>query len=171
MPLDYEKVKAGYLLNSQTQTSITGFSVDVLVAATLMAVELSVVWDYIVPLLVITVAGGIWTTFLVVYFGRRLPGDLGFERMVVQYGVNTGTVSTGLVLLRVIDPQFKTSVALETGLYAIFATPFIMATMLVILYSPKWGLTTFHQIGIFLGMLVLGLVLLKVFRLWGKKNW
>ncbi len=169
--LAMQKLGGGHLLNPQTQTGITGFSVDVLVAATLVSVKLAVVWDYIVPLLAISAVGGVWTTFYTIYFGRRIEGELGFERMAVQYGVNTGTVSTGLLLLRVIDPQFKTSVALETGLYSIFAMPFVLGAMLVIVYGPKWGLTVIHQMGIFLAMFLVVLVLLKAFRLWGKKDW
>ncbi len=164
------KVGAGYLLDPTTQTRITGFSVDILVAATLISVKLSVVWDNIVALLIITIVGGTWTTFMVFYFGRRM-NVLGFERMCVQYGVNTGTVSTGLLLLRVVDPQYKTGVALETGLYSIFAMPFILAAMLVIVYSPKWGLTIYHQMGIYAGLFVLTLVLMKIFKVWGKKAW
>ncbi|MFH1137932.1 MAG: hypothetical protein V1816_17825 [Pseudomonadota bacterium] len=160
----------GHLLDPELQTRITSFSVDVLVTATLVAVELSVVWDYIVPLLVVTVAGGLWTTWLIIYFGRRV-GGFGFERMIAQYGINTGTVSTGLVLLRVVDPGFKTRVALEVGIYALFALPFIMGTMLVIMFAPRWGLGALAQIGIFLGMTLIALTLLKVFKLWGKRTW
>jgi ESS family glutamate:Na+ symporter len=106
------------------------------------------VWEYIVPLVVISLVGGIWTTVYMLYFGRRLD-NLGFERMCVQYGCNTGTVSTGLLLLRVIDPEFKTTVALETGLYSIFAAPFILGAMLVIMYAPQWGLSPDgHLLGI-----------------------
>jgi len=165
-----QKAGKGYMLNPQTQNRITSFGVDILVAATLVSVQLSVVWEYILPLVVISLAGGIWTTFYMLYFGRRVA-DLGFERMCVQYGCNTGTVSTGLLLLRVVDPEFKTSVAFETGIYSIFAMPFILAAMLVIMYSSKWGLTIYHQIGIFLGLFVLILILLKAFRLWGKPSW
>jgi ESS family glutamate:Na+ symporter len=165
-----QKSGAGYLLNPQTQNRITSFGVDILVAATLISVKLSVVWEYIVPLVIITLVGGIWTTFYMFYFGRR-SGELGFERMCVQYGCNTGTVSTGLLLLRVVDPEFKTSVAFQTGLYSIFAAPLILTAMLVIMYSPKWGLNMYHQMGIFLGLFILILILLKVFRLWGKRDW
>lgn len=164
------RVGAGYLLNPTTQTRITGFSVDILVTATLISVRLSVVWDNIVALLIITIVGGIWTTFMVFYFGRRM-NVLGFERMCVQYGVNTGTVSTGLLLLRVVDPQYKTGVALETGLYSIFAMPFILGVMLVIVFSPGWGLTIYQQMGIYAGFFVLALLLMKIFRVWGKKAW
>jgi ESS family glutamate:Na+ symporter len=164
------KAGVGYLLNPQTQNRITSFGVDILVAATLISVELAVVWKYIVPLVVISLVGGIWTTAYMLYFGRRLD-DLGFERMCVQYGCNTGTVSTGLLLLRVIDPEFKTSVALETGLYSIVAAPFILGAMLVIMYAPQWGLAVYHQVGIYLGFFLLALVLLKIFKLWGKRAW
>jgi ESS family glutamate:Na+ symporter len=165
-----QKLGSGYLLNRDTQNRITSLGVDVLVTATLISVKLSVVWAYIVPLVVIAAAGGLWTTFYMLYFGRRV-GELGFERMCVQFGCNTGTVSTGLLLLRVVDSKFNTTASLETGLYSIFATPFILGTMLVILYAPKWGLTVLHQMGIYLGMFLLALILLKVFRLWGKKQW
>lgn len=161
---------AGHLLDPQTQNRITGFSVDVLLTATLISVKLAVVWEYIIPLTIVALAGGIWTTGMMLYFGRRVD-DLGFERMMVQYGCNTGTVSTGLVLLRVVDPNFRTSAALETGLYSIFATPFILGIMLVILYGPKWGLNAYQQIGIYAGGFVLALILLKVFKLWGKRTW
>ncbi|MBW2408665.1 MAG: hypothetical protein JRF72_02630 [Deltaproteobacteria bacterium] len=165
-----QKTGSGHLLNPQTQNRITSFGVDVLVAATLISVKLSVVWEYIVPLVIITLAGGIWTTAYIFYLARR-SGDLGFERMCVQYGCGTGTVSTGLLLLRVVDPDFKTSVAFQTGIFSIFAAPLIMSVMLVIMYSPKWGLNIYHQMGIFLGLFVLILILLKVFRLWGKREW
>jgi ESS family glutamate:Na+ symporter len=165
-----QKADVGYLLNPETQNRITSLGVDVLVTSTLIAVSLSVVWEYLVPLILIALVGGIWTTGYTLYFGRRL-GELGFERMSVQYGVNTGTVSTGLLLLRVVDPGFRTSVALETGLYSIFAAPLIIASMVVIIYSPQWGLSLYHQMGIYAALFVLALVLLKVFRLWGKRAW
>lgn len=91
--------------------------------------------------------------------------------MVVQYGVNTGTVSTGLLLLRVVDPEFKTTAALETGLYSLAATPFITGVMVVIAFGPKWGLNVYHQIGIYLGLFILTQILLKVLGFWKKKVW
>ena len=164
------KTGSGHMLNPNTQNRITSFGVDILLASTLISIKLSVVWDNIVPLLIITLVGGIWTIFFTLYFSRRL-NNLGFERMCVQYGMNTGTVSTGLLLLRVVDPDFKTGVAFETGIYSIFAAPFILSSMLVILYSSKWGLTIYHEMAIFLGLTILALSILKIFRLWGKKTW
>ena len=161
---------SGHLLDRGSQIRITGLSVDILLTATLISVKAGVVWDYIIPLVIVCLVGGIWTTFYVVYFGRR-SGEMGFERMIVQYGVNTGTVSTGLLLLRVVDPEFKTTAALETGLYSLAATPFIIGVMVVITFGAKWGLTVYHQIGIYLGIFTLSLVLMKLFGFWKKRVW
>lgn len=164
------KTGSGHLLDRGSQIRITGLSVDILLTATLISVKAGVVWEYIVPLLIVCLVGGIWTTFYVIYFGRR-SGEMGFERMIVQYGVNTGTVSTGLLLLRVVDPDFKTTAALETGLYSLAATPFITGVMVVIAFGHKWSLTVFHQIGIYAGLFVLALVLLKLFGFWKQRVW
>lgn len=165
-----QKTGSAHLLDRQTQNRITGFGVDVLVTATLISVKLSVVWEYIVPLLILVIVGGLWTTLLILYFGRRVDGP-AFERMCVQYGINTGTISTGLLLLRIVDPKFKTSAAIETGIYPFFSNFFVLPVMLVIVFGPKWGLNIYQQMGIFAGIFVLIMILLKVFRLWGKKTW
>ncbi len=164
------KTGNGHLLDRGSQIRLTGLSVDLLLTATLISVKAGVVWEYIIPLLILCLLGGIWTTFYVLYFGRR-SGEMSFERMIVQYGVNTGTVSTGLLLLRVVDPEFKTTAALETGLYSLAATPFITGVMVVIAFGPKWGLNVYHQIGIYLGLLALILALLKLLGFWKKRVW
>jgi len=164
------KTGSGHLLDRGSQIRLTGLSVDILLTATLISVKTGVVWEYIVPLLILCLVGGIWTTFYVVYFGRR-SGEMGFERMIVQYGVNTGTISSGLLLLRVVDPEFKTTAALETGLYSLAAAPFIVGVMVVIVFGQKWGLNIYHQIGIYLGLFILVLILLKVLGFWKKKVW
>ncbi len=164
------KTGSGHLLDRGSQIRITGLSVDILLTATLLSVKAGVVWEYIIPLIIVCLVGGIWTTFYVVYFGRR-SGEMGFERMIVQFGVNTGTVSTGLLLLRVVDPEFKTTAALETGLYSLAATPFIVGVMVVIAFGSKWGLNVYHQIGIYLGLFALILVLMKLLGFWKKRVW
>jgi len=165
-----QKTGSAHLLDRETQNRITGFGVDVLVASTLISVSLSVVWEYLVPLLILVIVGGLWTSFMVLYFGRRVDGP-AFERMCVQYGINTGTISTGLLLLRIVDPKFKTTAAMETGIYPFFANFFVLPVMLVIVFGGKWGLNIYQQMGIFAGIFVLILILLKVFKLWGKKAW
>lgn len=56
------------------------------------------------------------TFFVCFYFGKRFGGDNDFERTIGLYGTSTGTVPTGIALVRIVDPNFKTNTAVELGL-------------------------------------------------------
>ncbi|HKK47688.1 MAG TPA: sodium:glutamate symporter, partial [Alkalispirochaeta sp.] len=64
-----------------------------------------------------------------------------FHRTMMIFGVSTGTLPTGLALLRVIDPEFETPVAGDymyaSGITFLFAIPFILAINL-----PAYAATT-----------------------------
>ena len=51
--------------------------------------------------------------------------------MLLIFGVSTGTLSTGLALLRVVDPDFETPVASDyayaSGITFVLAIPFILS--------------------------------------------
>ena len=57
--------------------------------------------------------------------------DHQFHRALVIFGASTGTMPTGLALLRVIDPEFETPVASDymyaTGITFILAIPLILS--------------------------------------------
>ena len=59
--------------------------------------------------------------FICLWFGRRSP-EHGFERGLTLFGYCTGTAASGLLLLRIVDPEFDTPVAVEVGLMNVFAT-------------------------------------------------
>jgi ESS family glutamate:Na+ symporter len=74
-------------------------------------------------------------TFITVpWIASRLFRDHKFHRMLLIFGVSTGTLSTGLALLRVIDPDFETPVASDytyaAGITFVFAIPFILSISL-----------------------------------------
>lgn len=150
-----------HLADSGIQRRITGWSVDYLIVATVAAIQLQIVWQYWVPISLIAVANGILTTCLVVWFGRRLSA-FSLERTAAIYGTVTGTVSCGLLLLRICDPDFRTPVALEMALMNVLVLPIIGGCTLLV-NAPLWwgwsvGLTMSVFAGIFglsLGMIVL----------------
>jgi ESS family glutamate:Na+ symporter len=135
-----------------------------------MAVQLVIVWQFVVPITVICVTAGVLTTLVVIYLGNRIP-SLNLERTLAIYGTVTGTVSTGLLLLRIVDPEFRTSTAMEMGYMTIFASIPVIGTMLLVSAPVLWGWSLGLTMGVFAGMMVVCLVLLKVFRLWGKNRY
>jgi ESS family glutamate:Na+ symporter len=148
----------GYLADPGIQRRITGWSVDYLIIATVAAIQLKIVWDYLLPISLIAVTNGVLTTLLVIRFGKKL-GAFRLERAVAIFGTVTGTVSCGLLLLRIVDPEFKTPVAFEIAVMNIFVLPIIGGCTLLV-NAPLWwgwsvGLTVLVFAGIFAGSLLL----------------
>ena len=163
------KIGLGHLLDHGIQSRITGGAVDFLIVSTIMAIQVVVVWEYIVPILIIGLASGILTTLVVLYFGRR-TWAYSFERTMGIYGVTTGTASVGLLLLRIADPDFETPVALELGIQAICAAPFVFGYMLLMNAPLWWNWSIQSVILIYTGAMLLSFILLKIFKFIGPRK-
>jgi ESS family glutamate:Na+ symporter len=163
------KLGLGYILDPGTQRRITGWSIDFLLTATIMAIQLVVVWEYALPIAIMGLLGGAFTALMVMYLGNRIWSH-NLERSMAIFGTVTGTVSTGLLLLRIIDPEFRTRVALELGLMNIFSAPVILGGLLLVSAPVLWGWSLGLTVGVFCGMMLLFLVLIKVLGMWGPKR-
>ena len=158
---------AVHLADPGIQRRITGWSVDYLIVATVAAIQLQVVWEHIVPIGIIALVNGIATTALVVWFGNRLD-QYRLERVAAIYGTVTGTVSCGLLLLRIVDPEFKTPVAFEIALMNVFAVP-VVGVGTVLVNGPLWwdwsvGLT----VAVFAAFAAVCLAILRIMKFWGR---
>ncbi|UCD81358.1 MAG: hypothetical protein JSW26_08015 [Desulfobacterales bacterium] len=160
-----KKTGANYLIDNGIQRRITGWSIDFLIVSTVMAIQLEIVWQYAVPILTISLTCGVLTTAVVVFLGRRL-WDYNLERTVAIYGTVTGTVSCGLLLLRIADPEFKSPAVIEVAVMnVIMLIP--LAPYLLLVNAPLWwDWSIALTILVFLGAMVLSLIILKVLKLW-----
>lgn len=152
-----------YLIDPGIQRRITGFSVDYLLVATIMAIQVVVVWNYIVPIVIITLTAGSITTLFCYYYGKRL-WNFNLERMLAIYGTVTGTVSSGLLLLRIVDPEFKTTAALETGVMLMFAAPYIILGMLWVSAPVLWAWSLVNTLLVFAAMFVIAIAIVELQR-------
>lgn len=125
-----DRLKLGYVMDDDALSRISGFSVDYMVAGSLAAISLVFVGRYWLPILAVSTLGGLLITLTVPWWSSRIFKDHQYERMIMLYGVSTGTLSTGLALLRILDPEFKTKVSsdymLSSGLTFLLAIPFIL---------------------------------------------
>jgi ESS family glutamate:Na+ symporter len=163
------RIGVDYLVDPETQNRITGFSLDFMVAGTLMAIQLAVVWKYIVPILAISLTGGVFTLLSIVYFGKR-QDNMNLERTIVVYGTYTGQLSTGLLLLRIVDPDFRSSLPMELGIYPFLVFPYTVSCIIFASGQVSWGWGIWQTIGIYGAMMVISLVLVKVLKYWGKSK-
>ncbi len=124
-------LKIEYILDNATLNRISGLSVDIMVTSAIAAISLVVVSRLIVPILVLSAVGTVLAGLTVPWICSRIFRDHQFHRMLIVFGVSTGTLSTGLALLRVIDPDFETPVASDyayaSGITFVLAIPFILS--------------------------------------------
>jgi ESS family glutamate:Na+ symporter len=111
---------------------------------------------------------GALTTLVVIYLGKKLP-QYHLERTAAVYGAVTGTVSTGLLLLRIADPDFRTPVAIEIAIMNLFSIP-IIGACLVLVNAPVWwhwsvGVSSL----IFFGIAMICLAILRSLKFPGHK--
>jgi len=165
-----KKLKLDFLLENTLQSKITGWTADYLVVCAFMAVSISVIKAWMFPIIVVIVLMTIVTLFVTMYFGRRMGGENDFERTLGMYGMCTGTVPTGIALIRIIDPNFKTTTAVELGacnVVMLASTP----VYLLLLGYASGELAKGLVLGGLAGLVVVYAVLLKVTRTWGKTTY
>ena len=92
------------------QNRIAGFMFDVMVVASIAAIDLSAFGksEFIVPLSVTCVAGAVVTYAYLRFLCPRVFPAYPHEAFLSLYGMQTGTASTGVILLREMDPNFET---------------------------------------------------------------
>ncbi len=109
------KFNAIHIIDSDTMNRLTGWSVEFLLLCTLAGVQFAMVAEYWLPIITVSLVLAFYALFFCLYFGRRVPG-YSFERTVMLFGTVTGTIPTGLLLLRMVDNEYKSTVSVEIAL-------------------------------------------------------
>jgi len=107
---------------------------DYLVVFGIASITLHVVANFAFPLIFMFFFGTLFTISLMFFVGSKISQNFWFERSLVMYGWNTGSVATSIVLLRVIDPDMKTSIMEDFGLVYIFIS--IIEIFIITLLPP-----------------------------------
>lgn len=151
-----------YLIDPGLMTRSAGVFVDYLVVGAIAAISLVIVGQYWLPLALMSVVGGIGSYFLCRWLQYRAFDNNHFERFIGIFGEMTGTINSGLVLVRVTDPEFKTPVAEDlvygSGVALVFGFP-----LLVVLNVPM----NFFGNSLFGYGVTLGILVGYLFLLWG----
>lgn len=164
-----QKLKIDYVFDRSIQNSITGLFSDYLVVCSFMAIQIKVIGMWVIPIALVSIFGTIITFIVCVYFCARLGSDHDFERLLGVYGTCTGTIPSGISLIRIVDPKMQTATGIELGIMnagMIISTP----TMIIITMAGLKVITLPIACG---GMILTAffyMALLKIFHLWGKPN-
>ena len=156
-----KKTHIEHTIDNGTLNRINGLSVDLTVAACLGAISLTALAAYYVPVIILIIVGIFITCFVLPWYSSRIYSDNQFYRMLVLFGTATGTLPTGLSLLRVVDPDFETPAARDyayaSGMVFVFVFPLILFVNL-----PAYSYTQNNPL-LFYAMIVITLVYTLVF--------
>ncbi len=138
------KIGFDWIIDSTVKARIMGTFVDYLVVAAIISLPISTVAGYIVPMLVLSIVGMAFMIVATLYFGKKmLPGEDWFERSIINFGNCTGVGATGVLLLRLVDPDFNTNALSNWSLsFAIISLYVWFIFAFMPLFMIQYGLFT-----------------------------
>jgi len=156
-------------INNFMLNRISGLFFDVMVTASIAAISLEAFKhkEFILPLVLICIAGAVITYWYNIRVCRVLFPDYSDEAFLSLYGMNTGTASTGIILLREIDPLFETP-ASHNLIYQNLWSIVLGAPMLMLLgfvaRSMTWTWIVYGILYVLFGMMLVIQYRSKLFK-------
>ncbi len=151
-----------YLLNR-----ISGLAFDIMIVSAISTINISKLSGLWVPFILMAIAGAIVTLIHLQFTCKKAYGDYYYEGLVSMYGMMTGTISSGIILLREIDPEFKTPAANNLVVGSSFAIALGFPLLILVGIAPKSIMSCLIVMAI---ILVYYLVLLKITCIKGKSK-
>lgn len=112
------------LLDRETMVRLQGLALDVLIAAAIASLSLPVIADNLVPFLTLAGAGILWCLFLFLWAAPRMIPDYWFERAIGDFGQSMGVTATGLILMKIADPENRSPAYEAFGYKQLLFEPF-----------------------------------------------
>jgi len=117
---------------------IAGFMFDLMVVASIAAIDMVAFRErsFWIPLVLLCAAGAVATYVQIKIIAKRIFPDYSDESFLALYGMLTGTVSTGIILLREADPSFETPAAKNLVYQQLWAIIFGFPMLLLMGFAP-----------------------------------
>ncbi len=136
-------IRVDLLVDRVQMERISGAALDFLVVSAVATIRLEVVAAHWQPLLLLIVVGTAWTIGCVLLLGPRIFKEAWLERSLAEFGQASGVTATGLMLLRVVDPENKTPAAMSFGYKQLLHEPFMgggiwTALAFTLVYQIGW---------------------------------
>ena len=152
-----------YLLNR-----ISGLAFDIMIVAGIASINFTDIAKLWIPFIVTILLGALVTYLYLKFMSNKIYKGYENEAFLSMFGMLTGTISSGVLLVREIDPEYKTPAAnnLVTGSGAaiVFGAPLLV----LIGMAPKSLTMTFIVLGLII--VYLALLIFLILRLNKSKD-
>lgn len=102
----------------KTIKMISGFILEIVIFTAMATLDLEFISAYIIPVLIYTIVICGLTGPIIFFLSYHLCKDEWFEKACMAFGAATGNTSTGLALVRAIDPNSQSSAGDTHGVYS-----------------------------------------------------
>lgn len=119
------KIKVSQYYDRLTFERILGLSLDILVVAAIASIQLDLFIANFWPFAILMLTGIVWLFFCLIVLAPRMFPYNWLERGVTEYGMQSGVTAMGLLLLRLVDPHYKTDTAQAFGFKQMLYEPFL----------------------------------------------
>lgn len=162
------KVMTRQYQNNYLLSRISGLAFDIMIIAGIASIEISDLSGLWVPFILMSVAGTVVTWLYLSKVCKKIYPDYYYQGLLSMYGMMTGTISSGILLLREIDPEYETPAANNLVLGSAFGIVFGAPMLILVGLAPKS--TTLAIVTLGLCVIYFALLMLFIYKVNGRKR-
>ncbi len=162
--LEKKKVIKHKYTNNMMLERVSGIMFDIMVVAALACIDLSAFKEpkFIIPLIAMCFVGVVVTYIYDDHVCKKLFPEYNDEAFLSLYGMLTGTASTGVILLREIDPHFKTPACKNLIFQPLWTVILGFPLLLLMGFVPQSTTWRIAALAIFLVMFALFYIIIRL---------
>lgn len=155
------RLKADYLFDEKVKNTVTGLLSDYLITAAIMSIPVRVVMSYWLPMVTMCVIGLLLVPGSIYLISKKFVGEYWFEKCLGPLGCCCGVFVTGMLLIKMADPDLRTPAlndySLSYTLHNFFLIPFVP---FIFAFTVSNGAASAGLFSLFVAALFFGLVFL-----------
>ncbi|MCT1514015.1 sodium/glutamate symporter [Dietzia cercidiphylli] len=176
--VQYVATKAGFahVIDAQIMLRIQGWALDFLIVAAIATLSLQAIGENIGVFVILAVAGIVFNVAVFLLLAPRIIGRYWFERGIGDFGQSMGVTATGLILMRVVDPQAESPAFEAFGYKQLVFEPFFGGGLITAMAVPIIFLTGvwplfFVMLAVFLVAVLSGLFYFRPREMRDRAEW
>ncbi|RVU54281.1 sodium/glutamate symporter [Anaerosphaera multitolerans] len=146
-------------IDRDSMNRITGLALEYMIASAIATTSVGIFKKYWLPFVIISAIIVLLNYLLVRYMSKKWNESDWYEIMIGAFGMTMGVLATGLLLIKVVDPNYETSatesVSIASTLGYAYQLPYTILMPLVVMAKPNL-------------VIVISIVLFIVFFLLGE---
>ena len=154
--------------NNYLLSRISGVAFDFMIVAGIASIEINDLKGNWLPFLLMAVIGGVVTFVYLLWMCKKLYPNYVYEGFFSMFGMLTGTISSGVLLLREIDPDLRTPASNNLVTGSSYGIIFGAPVLLLVSFAPKSESSVWMAVGLVIAYLAL--LLLFIFKAGNKKK-